>query len=59
MDFSIAKGSYIAIKAKKTGTLYCAGGNGVALIAPALNTGQQSQPDDDDSCNLLVALYYR
>jgi hypothetical protein len=59
VDFAISKGSYIAIKAKKTGTLYCSGSNGVALIAPALNAGQQSQPDDDDSCNLLVALYYK
>lgn len=58
-SFSIKKGSYIAIKAKKTGTLYCSGGSGVALIAPGLNTGQQSQPDDTASCNLLVALYYK
>ncbi len=59
VDFAIAKGSYIAIKAKKTGTLYCAGGSGTELIAPALDTGQKSQPDDSASCNLLVALYYQ
>jgi hypothetical protein len=58
-DFTIKKGSYIAIKAKKTGTLYCSGGSGVALIAPALGTGQQSKPDGTASCNLLVALYYQ
>ncbi len=57
-SFSIQKGSYIAFKAKKTGTLYCSGDNGVELIAPALGLNQQSKPDADTSCNMLVALYY-
>ena len=57
-DFYIRKGSYIAIKAKKTGTLYCSGGSGTKLITPALKTGEQSLPDSSASCNLLVALYY-
>lgn len=59
VDFFVPKGSYIAIKAKKTGTLYCSGGSGTKLITPALNTGQQSLPDASASCNLLVALYYK
>jgi len=56
----VSKGDYIAIKAAKTGTLYCAGGSGVLLFGPALAAGGGSRKaNGDTSCNLLVQLQYK
>ena len=54
----VDKGDLIAVKAKKLGTLYCAGGSGVKLITPALSPGQPSTPDATAGCDLLIKLVY-
>ena len=56
----VNKGDLIAVKAKRLGPLYCAGGNGVQLYAPPLSPGGgYTAPDDSDSCDLMITLVYK
>ena len=56
----VAKGDYIAIKARSTGTLSCSGGDGFLLYAPPLRVGGPLRKSHSGaSCDLLVQLSYR
>jgi hypothetical protein len=56
----VAKGDFIAIKAKSTGTLSCSGGDGLLLYAPPLPVGGPFKKSHSGaSCDLLVQLSYR
>jgi hypothetical protein len=56
----VAKGDYIAIKARSTGTLSCSGGDGFLLYAPPLRVGGPFRKSHSGaSCDLLVQLSYR
>jgi len=56
----VAKGEYIAIKARSTGTLSCSGGDGFLLYAPPLPLGGfLKKSHSGASCDLLVQLSYR
>jgi hypothetical protein len=56
----VAKGDYIAIKARSTGTLSCSGGDGFLLYAPPLRVGGPFKKSHSGaSCDLLVQLSYR
>lgn len=56
----VAKGDYIAIKARSTGTLSCSGGDGFLLYAPPLPVGGPLKKSHSGaSCDLLVQLSYR
>ncbi len=56
----VAKGDYIAIKARSTGTLSCSGGDGFLLYAPPLRVGGPFKKSQSGaSCDLLVQLSYR
>jgi hypothetical protein len=56
----VAKGDYIAIKARSTGTLSCSGGDGFLLYAPPLPVGGRFKKSHSGaSCDLLVQLSYR
>ena len=60
VSVAVKAGDYIAIKAKKTGTLYCSGGGGVSLFAPPLAPGGSFRTaNGDTSCQMLVQLVYR
>jgi hypothetical protein len=60
VNVPVNKGDYVAIRAARTGALYCAGGNGVLLFSPQLTTGGgYRRADGDTSCNLLVQLQYK
>jgi hypothetical protein len=56
----VAKGDYIAIKARSTGTLSCSGGDGFLLYAPPLPVGGRLKKSHSGaSCDLLVQLSFR
>ena len=56
----VAKGDYIAIKARSTGTLSCSGGDGFLLYAPPLPVGGPLRKSHSGaSCDLLVQLSYK
>ena len=56
----VAKGDYIAIRARSTGTLSCSGGDGFLLYAPPLRLGGPLRKSHSGaSCDLLVQLSYR
>jgi hypothetical protein len=56
----VAKGEFIAIKARSTGTLHCSGGDGLLLYAPPLPVGGPFKKSrSDTSCDLMVQLSYR
>jgi hypothetical protein len=56
----VKAGDYIAIKTKRTGTLYCSGGSDVLQFAPPLAAGGSfRKATDDASCQMLVRLIYR
>jgi hypothetical protein len=56
----VAKGDFIAIKARSTGTLSCSGGDGFLLYAPPLPVGGPLRKSHAGaSCDLLVQLSYR
>lgn len=56
----VAKGDFIAIKARSTGTLSCSGGDGFLLYAPPLHVGGPLKKSHSGaSCDLLVQLSYR
>jgi hypothetical protein len=60
VNLHVAKGDYIAIKARSTGTLSCSGGDGFLLYAPPLPVGGSLKKSDSGaSCDLLVQLSYR
>lgn len=60
VNLHVAKGDYIAIKARSTGTLSCSGGDGFLLYAPPLPVGGSLKKSHSGaSCDLLVQLSYR
>jgi hypothetical protein len=60
VNVPVRAGEYIAIRAKTTGTLYCAGGSGVLLHAPPLAVGGSfAKATDTTSCQILVRLTYK
>lgn len=60
VSLRVAKGDYIAIKARSTGTLSCSGGDGFLLYAPPLAVGGPLKKSHSGaSCDLLVQLSYR
>jgi hypothetical protein len=60
VNFHVAKGDYIAIKAASTGTLSCSGGDGFLLYAPTLPVGGPlKKAQSGASCDNLVQLSYR
>jgi hypothetical protein len=55
----VAKGEFIAIKARSAGTLSCSGGEGFLLYAPPLPVGGPLKKSHSGaSCDLLVQLSY-
>jgi hypothetical protein len=60
VNLRVAKGDYVAIKAKSTGTLSCSGGDGFLLYAPPLPVGGPfKKTHSGASCDLLVQLSYK
>lgn len=60
VNLHVNRGDSIAIRAARTGLLYCSGGSGVLLFSPPLAAGAPSRrATDTASCNLLVQLVYR
>jgi hypothetical protein len=60
VNLHVAKGDYIAIKARSTGTLSCSGGDGFLLYAPPLPVGGSLKKSHSGaSCDLLVQLSYK
>jgi len=60
VNVRVAKGDYIAIKARSTGTLSCSGGDGFLLYAPPLPVGGPLKKSHSGaSCDLLVQLSYK
>jgi hypothetical protein len=60
VNFRVAKGEYIAIKAASAGTLSCSGGDGFLLYAPPLRVGGPLRTSQSGaSCDLLVQLSYK
>ena len=56
----VAKGDFIAIRARSTGTLSCSGGDGFLLYAPPLPVGGPLKKSHSGaSCDLLVQLSYK
>jgi len=56
----VAKGDFIAIKARSAGTLHCSGGDGLLLYAPPLPVGGSFKKSHSGaSCDLMVQLSYR
>jgi hypothetical protein len=59
VNLHVAKGEFIAIKARSTGTLSCSGGDGFLLYAPPLPVGGPLKKSHSGaSCDLLVQLSY-
>jgi hypothetical protein len=59
VSLRVAKGEFIAIKARSTGTLSCSGGDGFLLYAPPLPVGGPLKKSHSGaSCDLLVQLSY-
>ena len=60
VNLRVAKGDYIAIEARRAGTLSCSGGDGFLLYAPPLPVGGPLKKSQSGaSCDLLVQLSYR
>lgn len=60
INMQVKKGEYIAIKAKKTGTLSCSGGSGTLVRAPVLPVGGVfKKAKDSMSCSMLIKLVYK
>jgi hypothetical protein len=60
VNLHVAKGEFIAIKARFAGTLSCSGGDGFLLYAPPLPVGGPLKKSHSGaSCDLLVQLSYR
>jgi hypothetical protein len=60
VNFRVAKGDYIAIRAASTGTLSCSGGDGFLLYAPPLPVGGPlKKAKSGASCDNLVQLSYK
>jgi hypothetical protein len=60
VNLHVAKGDYIAIEARRAGTLSCSGGNGFLLYAPPLPVGGPFKKSHSGaSCDLLVQLSYK
>ncbi len=60
VNLRVAKGDYIAINARTSGTLSCSGGDGFLLYAPLLPVGGPLKKSHSGaSCDLLVQLSYR
>ncbi len=60
VNVRVAKGEFIAIKARSTGTLSCSGGDGFLLYAPPLRVGGPLKKSQSGaSCDLLVQLSYQ
>lgn len=60
VNLHVARGDYIAIKARSTGTLSCSGGSGFLLYAPPLRVGGPFKKSHSGaSCDLLVQLSYK
>jgi hypothetical protein len=60
VNFKVAKGDFIAIKARSTGTLSCSGGDGFLLYGPPLPVGGPFKKSHAGaSCDLLVQLSYK
>jgi hypothetical protein len=52
VNVHVAKGDYIVIKARSTGTLSCSGGDGFLLFAPPLPLGALGKSHSGASCDL-------
>jgi hypothetical protein len=60
VSLKVAKGDYIAIEARRAGTLSCSGGDGFLLFAPPLPVGGPlKKAQSGASCDLLVQLSYK
>ncbi len=60
VNLKVAKGDYVAIKARSTGTLSCSGGDGFLLYGPPLPVGGPlKKTHSGASCDLLVQLSYK
>jgi hypothetical protein len=60
VSLKVAKGDYVAIEARRAGTLSCSGGNGFLLYAPPLPVGGPFKKSHSGaSCDLLVQLSYK
>jgi len=60
VNLKVAKGDYIAIKTRATGTLSCSGGDGFLLYGPPLPVGGPFKKSHSGaSCDLLVQLSYK
>jgi hypothetical protein len=60
INLHVAKGEFIAIQARSTGTLSCSGGDGFLLYAPPLPVGGPLKKSHSGvSCDLLVQLSYK
>jgi len=60
VNMLVKKGEYIAIKAKKTGTLNCSGGSGTLVHAPPRPVGGAfKKAKDSMSCTMLIRLVYK
>jgi hypothetical protein len=60
VNLHVAKGEFIAIKARSAGTLSCSGGDGFLLYAPPLPVGGPLKKSHSGaSCDLLVQLSYK
>jgi hypothetical protein len=60
VSLKVAKGEYVAIKARSTGTLSCSGGDGFLLYGPPLPVGGPFKKSHSGaSCDLLVQLSYK
>jgi hypothetical protein len=60
VSLHVAKGDYIAIEARRAGTLSCSGGDGFLLYAPPLPVGGPLKTSHSGaSCDLLVQLSYK
>jgi hypothetical protein len=59
VNLHVAKGEFIAIKARSAGTLSCSGGDGFLLYAPPLPVGGPLKKSHSGaSCDLLLQLSY-
>jgi hypothetical protein len=60
VNLRVVKGDFIAIEARRAGTLSCSGGDGFLLYGPPLPVGGPfKKANSGASCDLLVQLSYR
>ncbi len=60
VNLHVTKGDYVAIEARRAGTLSCSGGDGFLLYAPPLPVGGAlKKTRSGASCDLLVQLSYK